>query len=113
MRQYATDQESSINVLRNKDHRFPELCAVLPELIPVIGLDAQRQWYLFEEVAPYCSNTVVCPRPECPKPVVKLETQTDSKLAHDIKKRKCSHCKQLGHCMSKGGKIKCPDLLEK
>ena len=40
---------------------------------------------------------------------IKLETQTDSKLAHDIKKRKCSHCKQLGHCMSKGGKIKCPD----
>ena len=53
---YGTDQETSISVLRNKDQRFPELCAVLSEVIPVEGLGAQRQWYLFEEVAQYCSN---------------------------------------------------------
>ena len=34
------DQESSISVLRNKDHRFTELCAVSPEVIPMNGLDA-------------------------------------------------------------------------
>ena len=54
MWKYATDQETSISVLRNKDQRFPELCAVLPEIIREEGLNAKRQWYLFEEVAPYC-----------------------------------------------------------
>ena len=50
---------------------------------------------------------------ECPKPGIKEETQTDSNLSKDIKKRKCSRCKKLGHCMSKGEKIKCSDMFEK
>ena len=113
MRKYATDQETSINVLRNKDHRFPELCVELPEIIPMKGLDAQRHWYLYEEVAPYCQNPEVCPRPECPKPVIKVDAQTDSNSSNNSNKRKCSHCKKLSDCKSKGGKILCPDLLEK
>ena len=65
------------------------------------------------EVVTYCSNPAVYPRPECPKPGIKEETQIDSNLSKDIKKRKCSRCKKLGHCMSKGEKIKCPDMFEK
>ena len=49
-------------------------CAVSPKVIPVNGLDAQRQWYLFEEVVPYCSNPLVCQRSVCPKLVIKVET---------------------------------------
>ena len=112
VRKYATDLETSINVLKSKDHRFQELCPQLPEVIPMKGLDAQRQWYLFEEVAPFCSNKEVCPKPSCLKPVIKVDTQGASSLSNDSKKRKCSHCKKLGHCKTKNGKILCPDLLE-
>ena len=34
------------------------------QYLNVSELDAQRQWYLFEEVATYCSIPEVCPRPE-------------------------------------------------
>ena len=96
VRKYATYLETSINVLNSKDHRFQELYPQLPEVIPMKGLDAQRQWYLFEEVAPFCSNTEVCPKPSCLKPVIKVDTQGASSLSNDSKKRKCSHCKKTG-----------------
>ena len=54
----------------------------------------------------------VCPKPSCLKPVIKVDTQGASSLSNDSKKRKCSHCKKLGHCKTKNGKILCPDLLE-
>lgn len=112
LRNYATDNETAVSVLKSKDQRFSQLCPELPEVIPVKGLEPQRQWYLYEEVAPYCSNTEVCPRPACPKPVIKVESQMHAD-SDDIKKRKCSHCKKLGHCRSKSGKILCPDLVQK
>ena len=110
LRRYAADQEETFNALKNPNHRFQRRCSELPEPIPIKGLDPQRQWYLYEEVAPYCANTVSCPKPQCAKPVIKLENVplnvTDSK-------RKCSHCKKPGHNKSKSGKILCPELLEK
>lgn len=75
LRKYATDNETTIIVLKNKDQRFPQLCPELPEIIPMKGLDPQRQLYLYEEVAPYCYNAEVCPRPACPKPIIYVESQ--------------------------------------
>lgn len=76
LRKYATDNETTISVLKNKHQTFPQLCPELPETILMKGLDPQRQWYLYEEVAQYCSNAEVCSRPVCPKPIIKVESQT-------------------------------------
>lgn len=113
LRKNATDNETTISVLKNKDQRFPQLCPELPETILMKGLDPQRQWYLYEEVAQYCSNAEVCSRPVCPNPIIKVESQTHADSDDIKKKRKCSHCKKVGHCRSKRGKILCPDLIQK
>lgn len=43
----------------------------LPDLIPAPGLDAQRQWYLFDQIREFCKEEcadLVCPKPDIPKP---------------------------------------------
>ena len=47
----------------------------LPIVIPQQGIDAQRQWYLYQEVAPYCQDKEVCPKPGIPKPIIKMDTK--------------------------------------
>ena len=36
------------------------------------GLDAKRQWYLYEQIRPFCPTTLqadyTCPKPTVPKP---------------------------------------------
>ncbi|KAJ8300352.1 hypothetical protein KUTeg_021871, partial [Tegillarca granosa] len=71
--------------------RFPHLDTELPAVIPPKGLDPARQWYLYEEVAPYCNNKDSCKKPDVTKPILKAEQSEE----YD-KKRKCSHCKSCG-----------------
>uniref|UniRef100_A0A8W8MKS9 Uncharacterized protein n=1 Tax=Magallana gigas TaxID=29159 RepID=A0A8W8MKS9_MAGGI len=86
VREYATSQEVSVNILKAGAAVDP---TVLPLVILPSGLDAHRQWYLFNEVAPYCVNKESCPKPTVPKPLIKIDLPS---LA-----RKCSKCKLTGH----------------
>ena len=78
MKTHADAGESSINIMKREPSNFPEE-------ITQPGLEPQRQWYLYEEVAPYCKNSVSCPKPSVPKPVIKLEKKDAGS------KRKISH----------------------
>ena len=43
----------------------------LPSVIPPRGLSADRQWYLYEQIRPYCPDEdkdTTCPKPTVPKP---------------------------------------------
>ena len=44
----------------------------LPKVVKPKGLDAQRQWYLYEQVRPFCHSNLAkdltCPKPTVPKP---------------------------------------------
>ena len=90
-------------------HKLP------PEIVPK-GLDLKRQWYLHEEIAPFCSSeetaSITCPRPAQPKsnsdPMAIGSTQEHAVVK---RKRACSHCHQEGHTKTKRGKITCPQLL--
>ncbi|KAJ8305251.1 hypothetical protein KUTeg_015796 [Tegillarca granosa] len=106
VKEYANSPEVEINVLRNQNCRFPHLDPELPAVISPKGLDPARQWYLYEEVAPYCNNKDSCKKPDVTKPILKAEQSEE----YD-KKRKCSHCKSCGHTKSRGGIITCPKLL--
>ncbi|KAJ8297646.1 hypothetical protein KUTeg_024177, partial [Tegillarca granosa] len=97
VKEYANSPEVEINVLRNQNCRFPHLDPELPAVIPPKGLDPARQWYLYEEVAPYCNNKDSCKKPDVTKPILKAEQSEE----YD-KKRKCSHCKSCGHTKSRG-----------
>ena len=52
---------------------FPE------EIIPK-GMDAQRQWYLYDKIRPFCTSTlskdVTCPLPTIPRPTTPSSRQT-------------------------------------
>ena len=64
VRHHAGDQEIPYPLLRDG--------AVVDGMPPVIhmdGLDAARQWYLYDEVAPLCHNSdAACPKPDVPRP---------------------------------------------
>ena len=69
MKTYANDTEKEVKLM--KTGMTVEKTA-LPNITVNPGLDATRQWYLYEEVRPYCPSPLmeqVCPRPSVPKPV--------------------------------------------
>ena len=43
----------------------------LPAVVPPKGLSVERQWYLHEQIRPFCADEckdTVCPLPSVPKP---------------------------------------------
>jgi hypothetical protein len=63
--------------------------SMLSEL-PRKGLDAMRQWYLYQEIQPLCydNKDITCPKPTVPKPEITI-------VKHIDKTRKCSYCKEM------------------
>ncbi len=68
VKKYSDSEEVSINCLKNTDFD----CSLLPEPLVPKGLDAKRQWYLYEHIRPFCPTVLqadlTCPSPEVPKP---------------------------------------------
>ena len=50
---------------------WPPDITELPDIVPPRGLSAERQWYLHEQIRPFCPDDdkdSVCPLPSVPKP---------------------------------------------
>ena len=94
------------------------------EIIPK-ELYLKRQWYLYEEISPFCSSSetasITCTHPTQPKPI----STTNSDLLSDPmaggpteervgvkRKPTCSHCHQEGHTKTKKVKIICDRIWE-
>ena len=114
-------QNQSIDVLQE-----------LPSVIQPPGFDPARQWYLYENVRPFCGSVLAsdmtCPLPSVPKPG-NTSYISQSKSSNTSRKRApspsttfgvsskrqrtraCSYCKETGHFKSKGKEITCPKLL--
>ena len=60
MKTHADAEESSINIMKREPGNFPE------EIMQP-GLEPQRQWYLYEEVAPYCKKLCELSKAKCSK----------------------------------------------
>ena len=75
----------------------------MPSELPRKGLDAMRQWYLYQEIRPLCydNKDITCPKPTMPKPEIAI-------VEHVDKTKKCSYCKETGHEKSRKGEILCP-----
>ena len=107
VQEYSDTQELAIDVLK-VDHQ-EILTAGLPQLTPIKGLDLNRQWYLYEQICPFCKNSLFadfsCPLPSTPKPTLQQKkiplVCTEESLVSTTKskatKRKCSQCNQPGH----------------
>ena len=55
------------------------------------GLDAMRQWYLYQEIRPLCydNKDITYPKPTVPKPEITI-------VEHVDKTWKCSYCRRRG-----------------
>ena len=65
MREYMFSEEISFHALKQN------ICidGMFPSRLPTLGLDINRQWYLYKEIAPLCLNgSKACPKPCVPKP---------------------------------------------
>ena len=108
VQEYSDTKELSMNLLK-VDHQ-QVITAGLPQLTPIKGLDLERQWYLYEQIRPFCKNALfadlTCPLPSGPKPrnppTIDPSASTEQpsvaiSLTTNAKKRKCSQCHQPGH----------------
>ena len=84
-----------------------------PDQIDPKGLSAERSWYLYDEIRPFCPDTdmdITCPRPRVPKPrsragtpaFVSDDTDIPPPLSptlppHSKRQRLCGRCKKPGH----------------
>ena len=122
VKEYSDSAEVSINCLKSPNTSIDS--SLLPEVIAPKDLDAKRQWYLYEQIRPFCPSNLqadfTCPKPEVPKPTTdesshpsksNAASTTSMKRKHvettppscsesqvpPKKARKCSACGQTGH----------------
>lgn len=78
----------------------------LPSVIPPLGLSVERQWYVYEQIRPFCpedDKDTVCPLPSVPKPGGSrpgTPHPEDDGLANPPPPKRqtlCSTCHQPGH----------------
>ena len=118
---YSDSEEVSINCLKNSEITSID-CSLLPEALAPKGLDAKRQWYLYEQIRQFCPTVLqadlTCPKPDVPKPTTSevntppMNAATTRKRKHPPASapscsselqlplkvpRKCSSCGQTGH----------------
>ena len=75
MRSYADDVKKEIKLLKSG-------VTVQIDITVNPGLDAARQWYLYDEVRPYCPSKImdnVCPKPTVPRPVLVVKEEEKEK----------------------------------
>ena len=73
-------EETRYSLLRTPD-TFPP--ADLPVQTEPPGLDAKRQWYLYDKIREFCSEggaDITCPRPIIPKPNNRVAENVDAPL---------------------------------
>ena len=70
-KEYANSEEQTFNIFK-KGVTASSLKGRKPTPILPKGLDAKRQWYLYDEIRPFCSTNlakdVTCPKPSVPRP---------------------------------------------
>ena len=57
VKEYTNTEESEINTMKRGQIQIELDSETLPDTIIPKGLNAARQWYLYDEIRPYCKNT--------------------------------------------------------
>ena len=91
---------------------------LLPDVVEPKGLDAKRQWYLYDKIRPFCTEgkDITCPLPSCSKPAgssnncQEASSSSPSRVVPQVhptpssttqppakKRRVCGNCGQAGH----------------
>ena len=104
VKEHSDSTEVRIDLL--KDSWSPD-AHELPRLTPPRGLSADRQWYMFEQIRPFCPDDdkdVTCPKPSVPKPgrattpaPVPPELENEHTPSPAKRRRTCGTCREEGH----------------
>ena len=107
VKENAGTVEVEINLMKYSPRWSPDP-KELPSVVPPKGLSAERQWYLYDSIHPFCPDGVkdnTCPLPDVPKPGSAPGSPTQStQLSVDDDhepppkhKRLCGTYRQEGH----------------
>ena len=71
VKEFAISPEKKIEIFKKDTNEVSLQGQQLDKIIPS-GLDAKRQWYLYDEIRPFCSTNLAkdmtCPKPSVPRP---------------------------------------------
>ena len=71
VKEYAHSPEIKVGIFK-KDINQSSFRGQQPNKIVPTGLDSKHQWYLYDEIRPFCSNNLAkdmtCPKPSVPRP---------------------------------------------
>ena len=106
VKQHADTDEEKINLMKCTPPWLPDPNN-LPSLVPPKGLSAERQWYLYESIRPFCPESdkdATCPLPDVPRPgsapgtpAHRTQPHTEDAEPPPKRKRLCGTCTQEGH----------------
>ena len=103
VKERADTQQTRIQLL--KSSWMPD-GSDLPSIIQPKDLSPERQWYLHDQIGPFCpenDRNIACPFPTVPKPVSRQATPdpgnaiTASNSPPAKRARECRTCKKTGH----------------
>ena len=121
--EYSDSSEVQYDLLKNPSIQTIDP-SEMPETKEAKGLDAKRQWYLYDQIRPFCASTLqadfTCPKPTIPRPtsdtttlhvpaeIPSVSTQPEAtpmgsekiikkQICHGKKPRKCTNCGVCGH----------------
>ena len=114
VKQFSDSPERAVSLL--KDCSWKPLPSELPQVIQPAGLSPSRQWYLYKEIRPYCTECtkdLTCPLPTVPQNEEEdgeANGENDEEEDNDeedeeeeeqenpvTSKRRCGVCRQHGH----------------
>ena len=109
VKERSDSTEREIHLL--KDEEWQTDSEELPAEVPPNGLNAARQWYLYESIRPFClpeHQDTTCPLPSVPKPggsrgATPAPRDEDNNEDDDgvppppKRRRSCGICKEEGH----------------
>ena len=82
VKEYANSPEIDVRVFK-KDIIPSSFRGQQPTKIVPTGLDSKRQWYLYDEIRPFCSNNLAkdmtCPKPSVPRPQTATQQEKQRK----------------------------------
>ena len=118
-REYEDSKEIEHKIVLDDD--LPDSIHELPPIITPPGMSVVRKQYLFDHIRQYCPTeeaaNLTCPALATDEgPSTKRRKKEKSLPAKQGKasksKRKCSHCREIGHTKTVRGKVTCPKLLQ-
>ena len=93
-----------------KDSQDPIDILKIPDMITPSGISRGIQIYLYEKIRRFCSTKAAADL-TCPQPQTEPSSSSITGKPSNSK-RKCSHCRQIGHTKTVRGAITYPQLLK-